>query len=342
MRAVVRRESGGVRVTHVPDPTIEEPTDAVVRVVLASVCGTDLWGYRGEAGIPPGPRAGHEFLGVVEDVGRDVEQLHRGDLVLAPFLWADGTCVPCRSELSTSCPQGGMWGGAHDGGQGEGVRVPFADATLVRIGLPADDERLPTVLTLADVMATGSHAARAARVSQSAVTAVVGDGAVGLCGVLAARRAGAERVVLFGRHPARAVIGRAFGATDVITERGEEALARLHDTTGGQGADSVLECVGTQLAVDTALALVRDGGAVALVGAPHGGISDLAPIFLRNLTVSGGLAPARSLIPALLQDVLAGRLDPSPVFDLATDLAGVPAAYEAMAERTALKALIRV
>ncbi|XMN04929.1 zinc-binding dehydrogenase [Streptomyces griseobrunneus] len=342
MRAVIRGDASGVRVAWVSDPRVEVSTDAVVRVVLASVCGTDLWAYRGEGGIPPGRRAGHEFLGVVQDVGADVQGLREGDMVLAPFLWADGTCRPCRSGLSSSCARGGMWGGDHDGGQGEAVRVPFAEATLVRIGLGSDDERLPAVLTLADVMATGAHAVRGARVTEGSVVAVVGDGAVGLCAVLAAHRAGAERILLLGRHPARTRVGVSFGATDVVAERGDEGLARVRELTDGLGADAVLECVGTQPAVDTALSVARDGGAVALVGAPHGGIGDLGPLFLRNLTVSGGLAPARALIPPLLDEVLAGRLDPSPVFDLTTDLDGVPAAYRAMADRTALKALVRL
>lgn len=229
MRAVIRGDASGVQVAWVSDPRVEVSTDAVVRVVLASACGTDVWAYRGEGGSPPGRRAGHEFLGVVQDVGADVQRLREGDMGLAPFPWADRTCRPCRWGLSSSCARGGMWCGGHDGGQGEAVRVSFAGAKLVRFGLGADDERLPTVLTLADVMATGVHAARGGRVTEGSAVAVVGDGAVGLCAVLAAHRAGAERILLLGRHPARTRGGVSFGATDVVTERGDGGLARVRE-----------------------------------------------------------------------------------------------------------------
>ncbi|MGW7514380.1 zinc-binding dehydrogenase [Streptomyces sp. NPDC054796] len=341
MLAVVRETSGQVRVAQVADPVPTAPGDVVVRVVLAAVCGTDLWGFRGFPAVPPGPRAGHEFVGVVEDTGGDVRTLRRGDMVLAPFWWADGTCRACQEGLPSSCPRGGMWGGEHDGGQGEAVRVPFADATLVRLPLTEDDERLPAVLTLADTMATGTHAALSAGVAPGSSVAVVGDGAVGLCAVLAARRAGAEQVVLLGQHAERVALGEEFGATHVVREADEAGRAEVRELTGGHGTRCVLECAGTQRAVDTALDVVADGGAIALAGAPHGALNDLSPVFLRNLTVSGGLAPARALIPPLLDDVLSGRLDPSPVFDLTVRLDEAPEAYEAMASRTALKALIR-
>ena len=237
MRAVVRSDAGGVRLAQVPDAAVSAPTDAVVRVVLAAVCGTDLWGYRGLGAIPPGPRAGHEFLGVVEQVGPEVGAIRRGDLVLAPFMWADGSCPPCLDGLPTSCSQGGMWGGGHDGGQGEAVRVPFADATLIRLPMDERDERLPAVLALADVMATGAHAAAIARVRPGSTVAVVGDGAVGLCAVLAALRAGARQVVLLGRNPARTALGTRFGATAIVAERGPAAGERVRELTGGRGAD---------------------------------------------------------------------------------------------------------
>ncbi|SEG89395.1 hypothetical protein SAMN05444920_106443 [Nonomuraea solani] len=342
MRAAVRGGSGDIQIAQVPDARVIEPTDAVVRIVLAAVCGTDLWAYRGQEEIPPGPRAGHEFLGLVEEVGRDVRALRPGALVLAPFMWADGVCPACRDGLTTSCPDGGMWGGEHDGGQGEAVRVPFADATLVELPPAVDDERLPAVLTLADVMPTGLHAVNGTGAGPDTDVVVVGDGAVGLCAVLAARRAGARQIMLLSRHHARALVGQDFGATEVLTGHGDQTRDRVLELTHGQGAQAVLECVGTQDSIDTALGLVRDGGAIALVGAPHGALPGPEQIFMRNLTFTGGLTPARALIPDLLDEVVSGRLDPAPVFDLAVDLDGVPAAYEAMAGRSAIKALVRI
>ncbi|MEV0618802.1 alcohol dehydrogenase catalytic domain-containing protein [Nonomuraea sp. NPDC050404] len=342
MRAAVRSETGGIRIAEVPDARVHAPTDAVVRVVLAAVCGTDLWAYHGEDEIPPGPRAGHEFLGVVEETGRDVRRVRPGVLVLAPFMWCDGVCPACLDGLTTSCQDGGMWGGDHDGGQGEAVRVPFADATLLELPLEADDERLPALLTLADVMATGLHAVNGTGTGPASDVTVIGDGAVGLCAVLAARRAGAQRIILLSRHDDRARVGERFGATEVVAERGEQARARVLDMTGGRGTQAVLECVGTQDSVDTALGLARDGGAIALVGAPHAALPGTEQIFMRNLTVTGGLTPARALIPVLLEEVMSGRLNPSPVFDLVVDLDGVPAAYRAMAGRSAIKALVRI
>ncbi|MBB5159999.1 zinc-binding dehydrogenase [Saccharopolyspora phatthalungensis] len=341
MRAIVR-ESGNVRVSDLPDPEIKEPTDAVVRVVLAAVCGTDLWGYRSGEAILPGPRAGHEFLGVIEDIGKDVAGLRRGDVVLAPFWYSDGTCDACQDGLSTSCRSGGMWGGENDGGQGEAVRVPFADANLTRLPLTVGDERLPALLTLTDVMATGTHGVRAAAVRQGSTVAVVGDGAVGLCAVLAARRAGAEQIILLGSHQSRLSVGAGFGATSIVSERGAEAGARVRELTNGRGAHCVVECVGVQSSIDTALDVVRDGGSIAMIGAPHFTINDVSPIFLRNLTLSGGLTPVREVAPTLLADVLSGDLDPSPVFDMTVDLDGIPDAYQAMADRTAIKALARL
>jgi threonine dehydrogenase-like Zn-dependent dehydrogenase len=339
MKAAVREGPGKVRIESVPDAAIVEPTDVVVRVVCAAVCGTDLWGFRSDEGqIPPGPRAGHEFLGVVEEIGRDVGLIRRGQLVLAPFMWSDGVCPVCRSGLPVSCPNGGMWGGEHDGGQGEAVRVPFADHTLVALPLEPGDERLGTVLTLADVMATGQHAVNRAGVRPGAHVAVVGDGAVGLCAVLAASQAGAERVVLLGRHEQRAVVAMRFGADTVVDQRDVAERARLRE--GGFAA--VLECAGTQSAVDSAVEVVSDGGTVVMAGAPHYVLPDAEQVFLRNLTVMGGLTPARLLLPHLLDRVLTGRLDPSPVFDLTVGLDEVPTAYQCMADRTAIKALVRI
>ncbi|QLQ35631.1 zinc-dependent alcohol dehydrogenase family protein [Micromonospora robiginosa] len=342
MRATVIHGPNDVRVEEVPDAAVREPGDAVVRTVLACICGSDLWAYRGVAQRRPGQRIGHEFLGVVEEVGAEVTAVRVGDLVVAPFVWSDGTCEFCREGLHTSCPNGGFWGTpGSDGGQGEAVRVPYADGTLVRLPAEAagDDRLLTALLALSDVMATGHHAALAARVRPGATVAVVGDGAVGLCGVLAARRLGAERIVALGRHTARTDIARRFGATDVVAQRGEEAVEAVRELTGGHGAHAVLEAVGTQESMRTAISIARDGGAVGYVGVPHGGSAgvDVGQMFNRNVTLAGGVAPARAYLPELLADVLAGTIDPSPVFDRSVPLDGVPDGYRAMDDRSALK-----
>lgn len=345
MRATVIHGPGDIRVEQVPDAVVRNPGDAVVRVVLSCVCGTDLWAYRGVADICPGRRTGHEFLGVVEDIGADVTRFAVGDLVVAPFVWSDGVCDYCLEGLTTSCEHGGFWGTpGSDGGQGEAVRVPFADATLV--GLPADaasDHRLLTaLLTLSDVLGTGHHAAVTAGVRPGCTVAVVGDGAVGLCAVLAAGRLGAERIIMLGRHRTRTDLARVFGATDVVAERGTDAVEAVRELTGGRGVPAVIEAVGTEQSMRTAVGVARDGGAIGCVGVPHGSDTglDLSDIFERNVALRGGVAPVRTYLPELLPDVLAGRLDPSPVFDLAVDLDKVPEGYRAMDERTALKVLI--
>ncbi|MFF4652271.1 zinc-dependent alcohol dehydrogenase family protein [Streptomyces sp. NPDC001380] len=342
MRATVIHGPHDIRVEEVPDAAVRQPTDAVVRVVLACICGSDLWAYRGVAARRPGQRIGHEFLGVVEEVGSEVAGVRPGDLVVAPFVWSDGVCDFCREGLQTSCLHGGFWGEpGSDGGQGEAVRVPFADGTLV--GLPAealgDDRLLTALLALSDVMSTGHHAALAAGVRPGSTVAVVGDGAVGLCGVLAARRLGAERIIAMGRHKTRTDIARDFGATDVVAERGEEAVAAVRELTGGQGAHAVLEAVGTEDSMRTAVSITRDGGFVGYVGVPHGGSAgiDIGQMFNRNVGLRGGVAPARAYIPELLEDVLSGRIDPSPVFDRTVGLDGVPDGYRAMDDRSALK-----
>ncbi|WP_446220360.1 zinc-dependent alcohol dehydrogenase family protein [Micromonospora sp. IBHARD004] len=345
MRATVIHGPNDIRIEEVPDAAVRTPTDAVVRTVLACICGSDLWAYRGVAKRQPGQRIGHEFLGVVEAVGAEVTSVRAGDLVVAPFVWSDGVCDFCREGLQTSCPHGGFWGEpGSDGGQGEAVRVPYADGTLVK--LPAEaagDERLLTaMLALSDVMSTGHHAALAARVRPGATVAVVGDGAVGLCGVLAARRLGAAQIIALGRHTARTDIARSFGATDVVAERGDAAIAAVKELTKGQGAHAVLEAVGTEESMRTAISIARDGGAVGYVGVPHGGSAgvDIGQMFGRNVALGGGVAPARAYIPELLADVLDGTIDPSPVFDRSVSLDQVPDGYRAMDERTALKVRI--
>ncbi|MFI5807350.1 zinc-dependent alcohol dehydrogenase family protein [Streptomyces sp. NPDC051561] len=346
MRATVIHAPGDIRIEDVPDPRLRLPTDVVVRVLRACICGSDLWAYRGESARQPGQRIGHEFLGVIEEAGAEVRAFKAGDLVVAPFVWSDGTCDFCAEGLMTSCPQGGFWGSVgSDGGQGEAVRVPLADGTLVK--LPADaasDDRLLTALvTLADVMGTGHHAAVGAAVRPGLTVAVVGDGAVGLCGVLAAKRLGADRIIAMGRHRARTDLARTFGATDVVATRGDEAVAAVRELTGGQGAHSVIEAVGTEQSMRTAVALTRDGGAIGYVGVPHGSATglDLGVMFGRNIALRGGVAPVRAYLPELLTDVLNGTIDPSPVFDLTVGLDGVPDGYKAMDARTALKVLVK-
>ncbi|MEU8620881.1 zinc-dependent alcohol dehydrogenase family protein [Streptomyces sp. NPDC048623] len=346
MRATTIHAPFDMRVADVPDPVIKQSTDVVVRVVRACICGSDLWAYRGESARQPGQRIGHEFLGLVEEVGADVRDFRTGDLVVAPFVWSDGSCEYCAEGLHTSCPNGGFWGSVgSDGGQGEAVRVPYADGTLVKLPAEAasDDHLLTALLALSDVMGTGHHAALGAGVRKGGTVAVVGDGAVGLCGVLAAKRLGAERIIALGRHTARTDIARTFGATDVVAERGEAAEAAVRELTGGQGAHAVIEAVGTEQSMRTAVNITRDGGSIGYVGVPHGSGTglDLSVMFDRNIALRGGVAPVRAYIPELLPDVLDGTIDPSPVFDLTVDLDGVPGGYRAMDERTALKVLVK-
>ena len=334
--------AGDVRVEEVPDATIRDPTDVLLRVTRACICGSDLWPYKSMEPDPQGARMGHEFIGVVEDAGAEVRTLKRGDVVVAPFVWSDGTCDFCREGLHTSCLHGGFWGsGDVDGGQGEAVRVPQADGTLVKLPVPEDDALMPSLLTLSDVFATGHHAAVSARVAPGQTVAVVGDGAVGLCGVIAARRLGAERIIILGRHEDRTSLAREFGATDVVAERGKAAVERVRELTGGFGAHAVLECVGMEDAFKTALRIARPGGAVGRVGVPQfETIPGARPTFLHNVTVSGGIAPARAYIEELLPEVLDGTLEPGRVFDRAIALDEVPDGYRAMDERESIKVLV--
>jgi len=334
--------AGDVRVETVPDPTIIEPTDAVVRVLRSCVCGSDLWPYGSMPASPEGRRMGHEFLGVVEDTGPAVSGFNRGDVVVAPFVWADNTCDFCAEGLQTSCRHGGQWGDPGvDGGQGEAVRVPQAQGTLVKLPGGEDTALLPSLLTLSDVFCTGHHAAVTAGVNPRTTVTVVGDGAVGLCAVLAAKRLGAERILLMGRHTDRTDLGREFGATDVIAERGAEGVKRVRELTGGDGTHTVLECVGTRSAIETSIGVVRDGGVIGRVGAAQ---YDEVPLgfdtIMRNITVTGGVAPARAYIEQLLPDVLDGTVQPGRVFDRTVRLEEVPDGYRAMADRESLKVII--
>ena len=342
MRATVMYGVHDVRVETVPDAKIIEPTDALVRVTRACICGSDLWPYNSMPASETGNRMGHEFIGVVESVGSDVRTVKKGDLVVAPFAWSDGTCEFCRQGLQTSCLHGGWWGGATlDGGQGEAVRAPLADGTLVKLPVGPDHALMPSLLTLSDVMGTGHHAARSAQVRAGKTVAVVGDGAVGLCGVIAARRLGAERIIMLGRHSDRITLARTFGATDIVSERGEAAIERVRELTGGLGAHSVLECVGHGEAMRTAVSIARAGGAVGRVGVPQeADIPNAQPTFYANITIAGGPAPVRAYIEELLPDVLEGRIEPGRVLDRVMNLDGVPEGYRAMNEREAIKVMI--
>ncbi|WP_250563331.1 zinc-binding dehydrogenase [Sphaerisporangium fuscum] len=343
MRATLMYGAGDVRVEDVPDPKIQNPTDAVVRVVRSCVCGSDLWPYGSMPAAEQGRRMGHEFLGVVEDIGSEVSGLKRGDLVVAPFVWADGTCDFCAEGLHPSCRNGGRYGlDGVDGGQGEAVRVPQAQGTLVKLPVGEDSALLPSLLTLSDVLCTGHHGAVTSRVGPGTSVTVVGDGAVGLSAVLAARRLGAERIILMGRHKDRTDLGREFGATDVIAERGEEAVERVRELTGGDGTHAVVEAVGTEQSMDVALGVVRAGGAISRLGVPQYNEVPLGrDTFMRNITVTGGPAPARAYIEELLPDILDGKIEPGRVFDRTVGLEEVPDGYRAMAAREALKVLIQ-
>jgi threonine dehydrogenase-like Zn-dependent dehydrogenase len=342
VRAAIFNGPHDIGVGDRPDPVIEAPTDAVVRVVLGCVCGSDLWYYRGESPHAAGS-IGHEFIGVVEDLGADVQDIARGDLVIAPFIYSDMTCPHSQNGSTISCPNGGNFGnGTIDGGQGEAVRVPLAGSTLVKVpGSGHSDEMLRSLLTLSDVMATGHHAALSAGAGKGDVVAVVGDGAVGLCAVLAAKRLGAEQIIVLSRHADRQQLARTFGATDVVAERGAEATDAVRALTGGIGVDAALECVGTGQSIATAFAIARPGSTVGIVGVPHGEVP-FAPTFFRNVGWQGGPAPARIYIPELLGDVLDGAIKPGLVLDYETGLDQIADGYEAMDDRRAIKSLVRV
>ena len=342
MRATVMYSAGDVRIENVPDPKIAEPTDAVIRVTRACVCGSDLWPYQKMERSDTGRVMGHEAIGVVEDVGAGVRRIKRGDLVIMPFAFSDGTCAFCHDGLQTSCIHGGFFGSTEvAGAQAEAVRIPLADGTLFPIGAHTDDALMASILTLSDVMGTGHHAAVMARVTQGKSAAVVGDGAVGLCGIIAAKRLGAEQIIILGRHADRIALAKDFGATEVVSERGDAAVERVHELTGGYGVHSVLECVGLEQAMNTAISIARPGGAVGRVGVPQEQtIPGSEPAFYNNVTVGGGPAPVRAYIEDLLPDILEGKIEPGRVFDRTVGLDGVPDGYRAMNDRKAIKVMV--
>jgi threonine dehydrogenase-like Zn-dependent dehydrogenase len=351
MRATLIHGPRDIRVEDCPDPVLLADTDAIVKVGAACVCGSDLWPYRGINPTPEPRRIGHEFIGTVTALGSKVATLKVGDFVVAPWANSCGTCPPCRNGVQVACEHRASWGGNDenglpvDGGQGEAVRVPNADGTLVPVpGVTDPDEALSkSLLALSDVMGTGHHAALGARVAPGRSVVVVGDGAVGLCGVLAAKRRGATRIIAMSRHTDRAALAREFGATDVVAERGAEAAVKVRELLGGVLADSVLECVGTAEAMDQALRCTRPGGSLGFVGVPHG--QDGLPIsvlFSKNISVAGGAASTRAYLPELLEDVLAGTINPGLVFDTVMGLEQVPEAYRAMDGRRAIEVMLKL
>src|SRR3954466_10178122 len=342
MRAPLMYAAGDVRVEDVQDPSIVEPTDAIIRITSACICGSDLWPYADLEPTTTGRPMGHEAIGVVEDVGTDVRTIKRGDLVVMPFAFSDGTCAFCHEGLQTACVHGGFFDGLATGAaQAEAVRVPLADGTLFALPVGEDDALMPSLLTLSDVLGTGHHAAVVARVGPGSSVAVVGDGAVGLCGVIAAKRLGAEQIIIMGRHADRIALAREFGATDVVSERGPEATERVKELSGGFGVDAVLECVGLDQSIETAIEVARPGGAVGRVGVPqHESMPGAQTSFYGNITIGGGPAPVRAYIDELLPDILEGRIEPGRVFDQTVGLDDVAAGYRAMNERESIKVMV--
>lgn len=337
MRATIIYGPYDIRVEDRPDPVIEQPTDAVVRTVAACVCGSDLWRYRGIAPVARPTPIGHEYVGVVEAVGADVTTVRPGQFVVGGFKHSDNTCALCRVGMQSHC----LHGGGYAGCQAEAIRIPNADGTLLATPEQPDAAMVPDLLALSDVMATGWHAAVSARVREGGTVVVVGDGAVGLSGVLAAAQLGAERIIAMSRHADRQAIAREFGATHIVAARGDEGVEAVHDLTDGIGADSVLECVGTQDSVVQALRSARPGGMVGWVGVPH--VTDIPQehMFWRGVGLAGGIAPVRAYLPDLLTRVLDGRIAPGRVFDLSLPLEEAAEGYAAMDERRAIKSLLR-
>jgi threonine dehydrogenase-like Zn-dependent dehydrogenase len=343
MRATLMYGAGDVRVENVPDPAIQRPTDGIMRVLRAAICGSDLHPYHGMPATDQGRRMGHEFLGIVEDVGSAVGGLKRGDLAVASFVYQDNTCEFCAEGLQTSCPHGGRYGfNGVGGGQADAIRVPQAQGTLVKLPVSEDSALLPGLLTLADVLCTGHHCAVKAGIGPRTTVTVIGDGAVGLSAVIAAKRLGAEQIILMGNNKKRTDLGRDFGATEIIAERGEEGAERVRQLTGGQGTHAVLDCVGTRLVLDTAFRAVRDGGVISRAGVPQYTEGPIGmDMLMRNLTLTGGATPARNYMEQLLPDVLEGTIQPGRVFDRTISLDQTPDGYRAMNNREALKILIQ-
>ncbi|MDR1791206.1 MAG: alcohol dehydrogenase catalytic domain-containing protein [Propionibacteriaceae bacterium] len=341
MKAAVFHGPFNITADNVDDPKIKAPHEVIVKVLAGAVCGSDLWTYRGESAAALESRIGHEFVGEIVEIGNEVENLSVGDWVITPFRYSDGECAACKAGWQSSCAHGGFWGWDSDGGQGEYVRVPYAQATLVKLDEPPAAAAVPDLLTLTDVMSTGMHAASSAKIVPGDTVVVVGDGAVGQCAVIGAKLLGAGRIIVFGgKHPDRQALAKQFGADEVYSARGEEATATVQELTGGFGADVVLECVGSATSFATALTLAHPGGRLAYVGLPHGVSVDIAKLFRTNVTVAGGLCPARRYIEPLLPKVLAGDIHPGEVFTTRLPLADISEAYRQMDKRETIKVLV--
>ena len=345
MKATVYHGKRDVRAENVPDPSIGDPQEAIVRVTRAAICGSDLWFYRGVTEPAPGNRTGHEFVGIVQEVGSAVRGVRPGDAVIAPFAWSDGTCEFCRAGLQTSCVHGGFFGSEGHGGQAEFVSVPYADGTLVKMPetIAGDERKRDASVTLCDVMATGHHGAVRAQTKAGSTVVVVGDGAVGLCAVLSAAKVlQAERVIAVGHNHKRLEIATGFGATHTFNSHDQNVREQILELTSG-GAPHVVEAVGNQESLDLAVGVARPGGAVSFIGVPHNVKAPLmSDIFHNNLSLCGGVAPVRAYLPQLIASLEAGRIDPSPVLDLALPLDRVADGYAAMDERRAVKVLLAV
>ena len=338
MLATVLHGPGDVRFEHVDEPKILKPTDAIIRLSATCVCGSDLWPYRGLQPMAGPAHMGHEYCGVVVEVGDAVTTVKPGQFVVGSFCISDNTCPHCRFGFPSSCEQREFMSGA----QAPYARVPLADGTLVATETMPDDDLIPSLLATSDVLGTGWYAADAARVQPGSTVVVVGDGAVGLMGVLAAKQMGAERIIAMSRHKSRQDLAQEYGATDIISERGEAGVARVKELTKGIGADSVLECVGTQESMTQAIQFARPGAMIGYVGVPHGVQFDGQSLFFSQTGMLGGPAPVRRFLPHLMDLVLSRKINPGKVFDLELPLADVAEGYRAMDERRAIKALLRV
>ncbi len=336
MNATMIYAPGDIRFEERPDPTIVASTDAIIRLAATCVCGSDLWPYRGAQPIKAPSPMGHEYCGYVEEVGRDVKSVKKGQFVVGSFFASDNTCPHCHHGYQTSCQNREPVVGA----QAPYLRVPLADGTLVPTQELPDASMIPSLLASSDVLGTGWFAADAANVRSGATVVVVGDGAVGLLGVLSAKRMGAERIIAMSRHETRQRLAREYGATDIVTARGDEGAERIRDLTNGVGADSVLECVGTQESMWQAIRATRPGGSLSYVGVPHGVELDGAELFFTHVRLHGGPAPVRRYLPELIDLILRKEIDPGKVFDLTLPLAQVAEGYRAMDERRAIKALL--
>lgn len=338
MLATVLHGPGDVRYEDVPEPVIQKPTDAIIKLSASCICGSDLWPYRGLNDVSQPMPMGHEYCGVVVAVGEAVKTVKPGQFVVGSFCLSDNTCPHCRHGFQSSCEQVEFMTGA----QAPYARVPLADGTLVATDGMPDDDLIPSLLAVSDVLGTGWYAADAARVRPGSSVVVVGDGAVGLMGVLAAKQMGAERIIAMSRHKPRQALALEYGATHIVSERGAEGAQVIKDLTGGVGADSVLECVGTQESMSQALESTRPGGSIGYVGVPHGVTFDGQQLFFAQRNMLGGPAPVRRFLPHLMDLVLRREIDPGKVFDLQIPIADVSEGYKAMDERRAIKTLLRV